>query len=253
MLITTAAPTAASPSSLPVDPAPANVAAPSTVASNSTRHWGPWLGLAAVTLTTASAFNDRWLTQESTEGSSANEGRLARFFEPAGNTGVVAPALLLTYGAARLTGHLEFADATRRVGLSVLGAGLLSLALKEATGRARPDESPRDSQRFTPFSGHASFPSGHATVAFATASALTRETSSRWVPCVAYPVAAMVGWSRVHDREHWTSDVVAGAALGTLSANWIDRRLLGSPGAHRVAFALAPDRHGLDAALGFRF
>jgi membrane-associated phospholipid phosphatase len=71
---------------------------------------------------------------------------------------------------------------------------------------------------YQPFSGHASFPSGHATLAFATATALDRETRAGWVPLVAYPLAALVGWSRVRDDQHWTSDVVAGAALGAWTA-----------------------------------
>jgi hypothetical protein len=51
-------------------------------------------------------------------------------------------------------------------------------------------------------------------MSFAAATALDRETSSRWVPAIAYPLAGMVAWSRVHDRQHWPSDVVAGAAVG---------------------------------------
>ena len=67
---------------------------------------------------------------------------------------------------------------------------------------------------YRPFSGNTSFPSGHTTVAFATAAALARESRARWVPWVAYPVAALVGWSRLRDNRHWASDVVAGAAVG---------------------------------------
>jgi len=67
---------------------------------------------------------------------------------------------------------------------------------------------------FKPFSGHDSFPSGHTTLAFAAAAALDRETRSRWVPALAYPLATLVAWSRLHDRQHWVSDVVGGAAIG---------------------------------------
>lgn len=38
------------------------------------------------------------------------------------------------------------------------------------------------------------------------------------MPWVVYPIAGLVAWSRVHDGKHWTSDVVAGAALGAWTA-----------------------------------
>ena len=106
---------------------------------------------------------------------------------------------------------------------------------------------------YQPFSGHASFPSGHSSLAFATATALDRETEAGWVPWVVYPIAGLVAWSRVHDDKHWTSDVVAGAALGAWTAAKThdvlrerDRRAgrlglwLGSgPGATRAAVRLS--------------
>ena len=127
---------------------------------------------------------------------------------------VVAPAILLTYVTARLSHREPLEHAAFRTGISVGVAGGAALLVKEIVGRDRPSEAPSDPDQFHPFSKHESFPSGHAVVAFATATALTRESGSRWVPWVAYPAAALVGWSRVHDDLHWTSDVVAGAALG---------------------------------------
>ena len=102
-----------------------------------------------------------------------------------------------------------------------------------------------DPDQFDPFSGHNSFPSGHSTVAFADAEALDRETSARWVPWAAYPLASLVGWSRVRDDKHWGSDVVAGAALGYWAArkteDFMRARGLGGGGIH--AF-LSPRANG---------
>jgi len=102
----------------------------------------------------------------------------------------------------------------QRDDLAIATAGICTFALKEVVGRKRPDESPGDAAALDPFSGHDSFPSGHATLAFAAATTLDRETSSRWVPAIGYPLAGFVAWSRIHDRRHWPSDVVAGAAIG---------------------------------------
>lgn len=63
---------------------------------------------------------------------------------------------------------------------------------------------------------------GPTTTAFAAASALTRELSGThprmaWlVGPVLYGGATAVGLSRMYDNKHWASDVIAGAAVGTL-------------------------------------
>ena len=249
-----AAPGAASPSPFSVAAPPREVpgAASSPRPGPEWSHRDLWFGIAAATLTTVAVFNDGWLTDETTESTSPGEHRLSRALEPAGNLAVVAPAILLAYGAGRLSGRPGLAGTAQRIGASVATAGLLTFTLKQVAGRERPRESAGDSHAFQPFSGHGSFPSGHTTIAFAAATALVRETDSRWVPWAAYPAAAMVGWSRVHDNEHWTSDVVMGAALGTLTANKVESLLLRRAG-RPVSIELQPERHGFRAGVGVRF
>jgi len=181
--------------------------------------WYAVLGGAAVT---AVAFNDRWLTEESIEAHSPGERRLERVAQPLGNTGVMLPAIAILYGAGRLTGRRGLSATAARIGVCIAGTGVGALVLKEVVGRARPDESPADARDLKPFSSQQSFPSGHTAIAFALATGLRRETSAAWVPWVAYPVASLVGWSRVHADEHWTSDVVAGAVLGIWSGETLD-------------------------------
>jgi len=173
-----------------------------------------WLGLGAAGATVFVAANDRWFRDRVLSSDSPEARGLARGAQPFGNATVVAPALLLLYGTARLSHRDSLERTALRMGISVGVAGGVALLVKEIVGRARPSERPADPYEFRPFSGHQSFPSGHAVVAFATATALASESRSRWVPWVAYPVATVVGWSRVHDDVHWASDVVAGAALG---------------------------------------
>lgn len=184
------------------------------------------LGLAAVGLTAAAVPNDEWLTEESTEAHSSGERRLADLASPLGNGALVFGALAAAYGAGRLMHHEGLSASATRIGFSVITSGVVAAGMKEGIGRARPIDSPNDSDDLRPFRGDKSFPSGHATVAFALASAITQETHARWAPWVVYPLAGAVAWSRVHKDQHWTSDVVAGAFLGT----WVARkteRLLG--------------------------
>jgi hypothetical protein len=59
-----------------------------------------------------------------------------------------------------------------------------------------------------------SFPSGHAMFTFAMATVVSHEYSQKWVQALAYAVASTVTVSRFMARDHWSSDMFAGAALG---------------------------------------
>lgn len=64
-----------------------------------------------------------------------------------------------------------------------------------------------------------SFPSAHTSNAFTTATVFaTLYKDEKWVPIVAYGIATLTGFSRIYNNAHWTSDVLAGAAVGFLSA-----------------------------------
>ena len=68
----------------------------------------------------------------------------------------------------------------------------------------------RLSSDFTP-----SFPSGHTTSAFCTATSLSLMYPKWYVIVPAYSWATMVGYSRMHLGMHYPLDVLAGAILGT--------------------------------------
>lgn len=103
----------------------------------------------------------------------------------------------------------------------VAGAGLMDQLLKNLLCRARPN-APDAGAFFANFPcvpakyAYASFPSGHATTAFATAALLTL-WYPRWAG-VWLGLAALVGLSRVLLGSHFPSDVLAGALLGSVVA-----------------------------------
>jgi membrane-associated phospholipid phosphatase len=210
------------------------------------RHDLAFLGATVLGVTVA-VHNDQWLTNRAI-GNQGNEARqkIADLFQPLPYVAVATAGGLYAYG--RWGGHPILARRAGRAGISVMTAAVVAVGLKTVFGRFRPLESPDDPFRFEPFSGHASFPSGHATLAFASAVALDRETTSGWVPWVAYPVATMVAWSRVHDLKHWTSDVVAGAAIGGWTAwkteSFLEGRALGVPDAAQKTSLLVVPRDG---------
>jgi membrane-associated phospholipid phosphatase len=40
----------------------------------------------------------------------------------------------------------------------------------------------------------------------------------KWAPPLAYSLATIVGLSRIYNNAHWASDVLAGAAIGFITA-----------------------------------
>jgi undecaprenyl-diphosphatase len=96
----------------------------------------------------------------------------------------------------------------------LLAAGVITPLLKRAFGRARPNQD-EGSHSFHPLKSHfESFPSGHATNAFAFATAVAGHYDGWVVPTIAYTIASGVAVSRVNDHVHFPSDVLAGALIG---------------------------------------
>lgn len=88
-----------------------------------------------------------------------------------------------------------------------VGISRLSVeALKFGIEKTRPDGSDDDS-----------FPSGHTADTFATATFIQQRYGWEWaIP--AYAAASFVGYTRINSDQHYVEDVLAGAAIGILSA-----------------------------------
>lgn len=119
--------------------------------------------------------------------------------------------------------HPKTKSYTAPILLSSLFGGLIIVhAIKDAMPRPRPSNlsfaQPMEEHR------QSSFPSGHTTLAFCTATSafwVSRRRGDKFVGAL-FPWAAMVGWSRVYRGVHWPSDVVAGACLGFLVSSIVE-------------------------------
>jgi membrane-associated phospholipid phosphatase len=125
------------------------------------------------------------------------------------------PVLLGFYGYGALADNNEAkAVALDGFSASVISA-LVTSSIKGVVGRARPYKG-LGPHHFAPLQSDYSFPSGHATGAFAFASVIATHYDSAWVDVTAYGIAGLVGVARIEQDAHWTSDVVAGALIGGL-------------------------------------
>lgn len=148
------------------------------------------------------------------------------------------------------------------IAASVVSWGVGATLLKIITGRARPEKN-EGQYHFDPFSTNGednSFPSGHATQAFALAAVLSSHYHSKWVWIPAYTFAGLVGLARMDKNRHWASDVVGGALLGTVVGkefvvyNRRKRRELAQH-EHKAQMTLVPlsDENGRSMNLFIRF
>ena len=156
-----------------------------------------------------------------------------KFASGAGNLiflGLGAGLPLLEDGRAGRNDTLRVVDAA---GVSAL----FSEAAKRVTNEERPDHTDRES-----------FPSGHATAAFAVATMESHfhpRQSPYW-----YGGASLIAASRVGLHRHFIHDVVAGAILGYATARWE----LSRPRGLILYPVISPGRggqFGLTAALRF--
>ena len=145
-------------------------------------------------------------------------GRSNWMLIPAGSLVALALVLRRTHqGFRNAAGYGLIASTIGFVFVSVGGAGLIGNLTKYILGRARPKLfdtlGPFDFQLFSFDPDHASFPSGHATNIFALATVLAMLWPRGKV--LLYTVAAWIAASRVLIGQHYFTDAVGGAILGT--------------------------------------
>jgi len=90
-------------------------------------------------------------------------------------------------------------------------------ALKKLVNRPRPYETYTDIYPDMRESGN-SFPSGHTSLAFSTATGLLLTNNKWYYVAPAYVWAMGVGYARIYLGQHYPSDVIAGAITGAAGA-----------------------------------
>ena len=151
-----------------------------------------------------------------------------------GNLAAQVPLAIGWWTIGQATGSSRGTAVGRDLLRAQISAMSWTYAIKYAVDRTRPNGDPR------------SFPSGHASAAFATAMVLQNHYGWK----LGLPMFGAAGYtavSRLTVNKHWASDVTFGAVIGMISGRTVTVRLRGSrfavqpravPGGGAVALTL---------------
>ena len=153
--------------------------------------------------------------------SSQSLGSFFRVGETVGGARTQLAAALGTYAIGQFSGQRKISVVGAHLIQSQILAQTMTAAIKTSVGRTRPDGT------------QYSFPSGHSSVTFATATVLQRDLGWK-VGVPAYGLATYVAASRIQDKRHFLSDVTFGAAIGIIAGRSV------TVGHGNTKFAVAP-------------
>jgi PAP2 superfamily len=107
---------------------------------------------------------------------------------------------------AKETGALELE--------TLVNTFLIYTPMQLLAARQRPGEGNGNGDFWKHHNINTSFPGGHAMFTFAMATVVSHEYSQWWVQALAYSAATIVTVTRFTARDHWSSDMFIGSALG---------------------------------------
>jgi len=134
-------------------------------------------------------------------------------------------ALIGGAGGMWVLGHVKHNEHWSETGFLAGEAALNSLVMVESLKYPLGRERPYQGNGTGPFfQGGTSFPSEHAAAAWSIAGVVAHEYPSPFIKIMAYGLASLVDYSRIHGRQHFPSDVFVGSMMGNLIAQNIYSR-----------------------------
>lgn len=150
--------------------------------------------------------------------------KTADLFEPLGRQKYLAPLAGLAIVGGIATRDVKM----RQAGIISMGSLLTNAVITHSLKRAFQRHRPSATNDNDVFDGplkktrNTSFPSSHTSTAFTVATSFaTVYHNHKYIPPIAYGLATLVGLSRIQHNAHWATDVLAGAAVGYLSAKGV--------------------------------
>ena len=187
--------------------------------------WKDWTVFAGIATSTTFAFvyDDEIYGFVNKTFTNSQSNTISQYTDIFGEELFIVPSIALTYAVGAIDKNPRLKNLSLAALQSFIFAEVASAGIKVLTCRERPIGA--NSQQLTancqswlgPFATfeRTSFVSGHATRAFALATTVAGfYPEKKWVGFVSYSLATATSLGRVISKEHWTSDVIVGAALG---------------------------------------
>lgn len=186
------------------------------------KDWTVFGGVAAAT-TLAFIYDDEIYNFINKNIYDNNINTASKFTNVFGEELFILPCIAGTYAISAINKDCRLRNMSLAVLQSFVYAEVASAGLKVLTCRLRPGDvngqrtADNGEMWLGPFATFesTSFPSGHAMRSFAVATTVAGFYPEKtWVGIVSYSMATLCSLGRVASNEHWTSDVIVGAALG---------------------------------------
>ncbi|MBE6338743.1 MAG: phosphatase PAP2 family protein [Lentimicrobiaceae bacterium] len=178
------------------------------------KDWTVFGGVAAAT-TLAFVYDDEIYDYIDKTFTNSQSNTISQYTDIFGEELFIVPSIAVTYAIGAIDKNQRLKNMSLATLQSFIFAEVASAGIKVLTCRERPDA---NSQSWLgPFATFesTSFVSGHATRAFALATTVAGfYPEKKWLGIVSYSLATATSIGRVISEEHWTSDVIVGAALG---------------------------------------
>lgn len=164
--------------------------------------------------------DDHWKAEMTGKDHPVYYNKIADLGTAWGDLRLSGPFMLGVYGYGEWSHNDKYIYASHDMLQSVVYTGLMTQVLKEVFRRDRPNTAADEAGWF---SHGSSFPSGHTSVAFAVSRSFLNSLNdpSLTTQILFYGLATTTAFARTYDNYHWLSDVVAGAALGIYTADFV--------------------------------
>ncbi len=167
---------------------------------------------------------------------------------------VLFPFAFGLYAISAINKDCQLRTASLAVIQSLVFTEIAVAGIKVLSCRARPEEGMCSMQWNGPFAelSSTSFVSGHAARAFAVAATVSGVYYNKvWVGVAAYSLATLVSCQRLVALQHWTSDVLWGAAIGYFIGRGVAKFNVKMKDADNLVVVPFSDGRGIGVALKF--
>lgn len=138
---------------------------------------------------------------------------------------VAVPVCL--FGVSLIEGNKELREVSYEMAAGLAITAIVTQGVKITINRQRPYYRHTGIYPSEP-DASPSFPSGHTSLVFSTATSLALNTRKWYVTVPVYAWATSVAYSRLYLGQHYPSDVLAGAVIGAAGAyvaHWLNKKL----------------------------